>query len=110
MLIRAEDRTHEPTRHGTHIPKEVIIRGGILPSVTQVAIATFNEILETELHKHPTMYEVYYILAGRATYTVGNKDYEVRPGDFMFVPPDVLHKQRITEVPHKILYWGIAVD
>lgn len=98
----------EPTRHGN--PKQVLLRGGVLPGVTQVAVATFAEPVETDLHTHPTMHEVYFVLEGRATYRIGEERHEVGPGDFFVVPPGAPHNQTVTEAPHRIFYWGVAAD
>jgi quercetin dioxygenase-like cupin family protein len=106
MVIRLADCAPEPTAHGN--PKQVLLRGGTLPNVTQVAVATFEGETETELHTHPTMYEVYFVLEGRAVYTIGEEETEVGPGDFFYVPPGVAHRQRVTAGPHRIFYWGIA--
>jgi mannose-6-phosphate isomerase-like protein (cupin superfamily) len=108
MVIRLDDCAAEPTRHGT--PKRVLLGNGILPGVTQVAVANFPEPTETELHSHPTMYEVYFVLEGRAVYTIGEERHDVSAGDFFFVPPGVTHNQRVTQAPHRIFYWGISID
>lgn len=108
MFIKLEQCPVEPTRHGN--PKQVLLRDGILPAVTQVAVATFPDLIETELHNHPTMYEVYFVLEGSALYTIGDQCYEVSAGDFFIVPPGVTHNQKITVTPHRIFYWGIATD
>jgi quercetin dioxygenase-like cupin family protein len=108
MHIPASPTTTEPTRHGN--PKRVILRSGVLPEVTQVAEAFFNANDEVQPHQHPTMYEVYFVLEGRAVYEVGAEQYEVGPGDFIIVPPATQHRQRVVEAPHRVFYWGIAVD
>jgi len=107
MLIRHRDCTIEPSRHGT--PKQVFLRNGVLPAVTQVAVGTMEEDFEAELHSHPTMYENYYVLEGRAVYRVGDEEFEVEPGDMIVVPPGVIHRQRVIQGPHRVFYWGIAV-
>jgi mannose-6-phosphate isomerase-like protein (cupin superfamily) len=108
MVMNVADCPTEATRHGN--PKQVLLRNGALPGVTQVAVATFPECVETELHSHPSMYEVYFVLDGRATYRIGAGEFEVGPGDFFFVPPGVTHNQRVTSAPHRIFYWGIATE
>lgn len=107
MLVRVSERIEEPSRHGT--PKAVIVRGGVLPNVTQVAVATLQESDLMEPHRHETMYEIYYVLEGEAVYHVAGEDHAVAPGDFLIVPPGAEHFQRVTKGPHKIFYWGIAV-
>ena len=106
MVTNFAECAPERTRHGN--PKHVLLRNGELPGVTQVAVATFPECVETDLHSHETMYEVYFVLEGRATYRIGDAEFEVGPGDFFYVPPGVTHNQRVTSAPHQIFYWGIA--
>ena len=106
MVVNLADCPTQPTRHGT--PKQVLLAGGVIPDVTQVAVATFPECVETDLHSHPTMYEIYFVLEGRATYTIGDDIVEVAPGTFLVVPPGVQHNQRVTEAPHRVFYWGVA--
>ena len=107
MLIKLDQCVAEPSRHGN--PKYVLARAGILPNVTQVAVAVFPDLVETELHSHPTMHEVYFVLEGQAVYTIGEDRYEVTPGDFFVVPPGTVHNQKVTVPPHRVFYWGIAV-
>jgi quercetin dioxygenase-like cupin family protein len=108
MVISLANCATEPTRHGN--PKQVLLREGALPGVTQVAVATFPECIETDIHSHPTMYEIYFVLEGTATYTIGDARFDVGPGDFFFVPPGIRHNQTVTSAPHRIFYWGIATE
>lgn len=108
MLIRGRDCVTEPSRHAC--PKQVYLRGGVLPAVTQVAVATLEEGFEAELHRHPTMFENYYVLSGRALYRVGDAEYEVEAGDMIVVPPGAVHRQKVLEGPHRIFYWGLATQ
>ena len=85
------------------------MRQGVLPNVTQVAVGSFPAPVETDLHSHPTMYEIYFVLEGEATYIIGDSKFDVRPGDFFFVPPGVQHNQKVTLAPHKIFYFGMSV-
>jgi len=107
MIVKAAEAITEPSIHNT--PKQVFLRKGTIPGVTQVATATFEAGVEIEPHVHPTMFEIYYILAGRAVYHVGDADHKAEPGDFVVVPPGTRHYQTVTEGPHRIFYWGIAV-
>lgn len=106
MIVHLDDCPAEPTRHGN--PKHVLAREGVIPGVTQVAVGVFEECIETELHSHPTMFEIYFVLEGRATYTIGPAAHEVGPGDFFVVPPATAHNQKVTAAPHRIFYWGLA--
>jgi quercetin dioxygenase-like cupin family protein len=106
MIVRAGEGVVEPTRHGPM--KRVILRGGVLPDVTQVAVATFAGGDEVETHAHPTMYELYYVLEGRAEYRIGGESHDAGPGDFLIAPPGTPHGLRVVEAPHRVFYWGIA--
>ncbi len=105
MIVHLAACPPEPSRHGP--PKQVLLRSGILPGVTQVAVATFPECGEIELHSHATMYEAFFVLRGRATYRIGEAAFDVGPDDFFFVPPGVSHNLRVTSPPHQVFYWGI---
>ena len=106
MFIPVSAQIQETSFHGT--PKAVILRGGVLPNVTQVAVATLHETDVMEPHRHATMYEIYYVLTGEATYYVAGETHQVGPGDFLVVPPGAEHFQKVTKGPHQIFYWGIA--
>jgi quercetin dioxygenase-like cupin family protein len=108
VLISKADCPVEPSAHAP--PKRVIARGGVLPHVTQIAEALFDEPFVVAPHEHPTMYEVFYVLEGTATYTVGAQVHEAGPGDLVIVPPATRHSIRVTTPPHRIFYWGLAVE
>ena len=103
MRIPASAFSNELTRHVT--PKQVIVRGGVLPGVPQVAIAEFAAGQATEPHVHETMYEIYYVLEGQARYYIGGEIVDAEPGDFLVVPPGTVHHQEITSTPHRVFYW-----
>ena len=44
----------------------------------------------TEYHRHRGEEEFIYILSGRGIAAIGDKTFEVKPGDFMGFPPDSL--------------------
>jgi quercetin dioxygenase-like cupin family protein len=108
MLIRGSDALLEHGRHGQL--KQVLLSGGRLPGVTQIATATLEAGLGVETHSHPTMWEIFYVLEGAAEYFVGTDRYTATTGDLVVVPAGVPHSVTAIEAPHRILYWGIAVD
>lgn len=108
--VKRASLVSEPTRHGAEVTKEVLLRGGVLPDVTQVATATIPPHHENEFHEHPTMFEIYYVLSGEADYDIDGTTYAVGPGDFLVIPPGARHRQRSRSTPHRIFYWGIAVE
>ncbi|MEK7203804.1 MAG: cupin domain-containing protein [Patescibacteria group bacterium] len=114
MFTKGKDLKKELTSHGKNIPllKKVFLAKGVVPRIMQVAESEFSEVcsMKDNCHSHPTMWELYYVLEGEAKYFVGDEIYKVMPGDFVAVAPNTPHYQEITKAPHRILYWGIAVE
>lgn len=111
IYVPAGSVTAEPTRHGAHVMKQVLVRSGQITKITQIAIAELPKgKAEVEPHRHPTMWENYFILEERAIYHVGDQQIMVGPGDFLAIPPDTLHYQEVIEAPHRIFFWGEAID
>ncbi len=48
------------------------------------------------LHRHVQDDEIFYILAGRATFYAGQEVIDARPGDTVFAPRGVAHTYRVT--------------
>ena len=110
IIARSKDIAPEPIRHNENILKKVLLKSGMVGKITQIAEATLAQGEATELHHHPTMYEVYFIITGRAIYTVNDQEYEVGPGDLFVFEPLEKHNQRVIEGPHRIFYFGLATD
>ena len=53
----------------------------------------------TPLHKHDWEHEV-YVLEGEGFVRHEDKEYPIRPGDAIFVPPNQIHQFRSTELSH----------
>lgn len=109
MFVNADQCLPEPTRHGPDGPlKRVLLGSGVLPGITQIAVGTCSQGQRVELHRHPSMYEIYFILEGEGWYTVGEDTRLASAGDLIIVPPDVPHAVEVAAAPHRMLYWGIA--
>ena len=50
-----------------------------------------NRRKTSQIHFH-YQHELYYLLRGETKYLVGDDIYHLRPGDFIFVPREVIHK------------------
>lgn len=48
----------------------------------------------TVLHRHARTEELYHVLAGRGTMTLGSRDFAVGPGDTVCIPPGTAHRIR----------------
>lgn len=70
-------------------PREMfeITKGGYLELANEFEVAGGSAVFP---HTHPT-HEFYYVLSGRGTMTVGDETSEIRQGDLVYIPPDVVH-------------------
>ena len=60
---------------------------------------------EPEMHQHENEDEAFYILEGEMIVTIGEKNYHVKPGDYVFLPRRIPHTQKlITETLHTLLF------
>ena len=75
----------------THINDLVIDRSQTHHS--EVFIVVLEPGQAPPLHKHDDMEQVFYILAGEGTLTIGKEErkYPVNPGDVVLIPPSTLH-------------------
>ena len=67
-----------------------ITEGGFLELVNEFEVAGGGYV---EPHSHPT-HEFYYVLNGRGIMQIGDEEREVRQGDLVHIPPDVVHTLR----------------
>ncbi len=62
---------------------------------SEPGLFSYNKELSTNnmptAHFHPTC-EIYYLISGKRRYFVRDKSYEVRPGDLILIPSQVVHK------------------
>jgi quercetin dioxygenase-like cupin family protein len=110
MIVRRSDRQPVPSAHGDHIHKELLLKGGIVPGLTQVAESTVAPASAIEVHNHPTMWEFFFVLSGEAVYILDGEEFQVGPGDLFVVPPGRRHSQKTQTDSHTVLHWGLATD
>ena len=70
-------------------PREMfeITKGGYLELANEFEVAGGSAVFP---HTHPT-HEFYYVLSGRGIMTVGDETSEIRQGDLVYIPPDMVH-------------------
>ena len=61
--------------------------GGFLELVNEFEVEGGGYV---DPHSHPT-HEFYYVLNGRGIMTIGDEEREIRQGDLVHIPPDVMH-------------------
>lgn len=97
--------------HDTSIKKKTLIGSGEIPQLMMFSTAVFTPGQSVELHKHDTMFEVFYIQKGKAIFEINGIEYEVNSGKCITIEPGELHRQSnpFKEEVHWI-YFGIATD
>jgi quercetin dioxygenase-like cupin family protein len=70
-------------------PREMyeITKGGYFELANEFEVAGGSAVFP---HTHPT-HEFYYVLSGRGIMTVGDDTSEIRQGDLVYIPPDMVH-------------------
>ena len=73
-------------------PREMfeITRGGHLELVSEFEVAGGGCV---DPHQHST-HEFYYVTSGRGIMTIASEEREIRQGDLVHIPPDVVHSLR----------------
>ncbi len=56
-------------------------------------------------HSHDDMEEVYYVVMGEGTMVVDKDEYEIKPGDALYVPPGVFHTTKQTGNLPLVVVW-----
>ncbi|WP_158975142.1 cupin domain-containing protein [Cellulophaga sp. L1A9] len=97
--------------HNTEIKKKVFIAKGEIPQLMMYGSAVFTPGQSVELHKHDTMFEVFYIQSGKAEFTVNSKKFIVEKGDCITIEPGEIHAQHNPfDENVEWLYFGVATD
>jgi mannose-6-phosphate isomerase-like protein (cupin superfamily) len=78
-----------------------IIRELVHPNHTKAKNVSLAEAIvkpneETFLHIHKTSEEIYHITNGKGIMRLGDKTFEVKKGDSIFIPPNTPHKIKNT--------------
>ncbi|MFZ4779222.1 MAG: cupin domain-containing protein [Terrimicrobiaceae bacterium] len=80
----------------THVNELVIDRSQ--SETSEVFLVLLNPGQSPPLHKHDDTEQVFYILEGAGTLTIGDahEEYAVAPGDVVRIPPSTLHAIKAT--------------
>jgi len=98
----------EGVSHNPAIRKQVMLRPGDLPSLTNFSQARFPAGSVAPGHAHADMYEVFFVEAGHGTITIDGTPYELRPGICVTVDLGEVHEVANTGTEELVLtYFGI---
>lgn len=79
--------------HNPAILKQVMLNNGEIPQITTFAQAEFQPGQSVAEHIHETMYEVFYILKGKADFIIEDQKITVKMGDYVVIEPKERHSQ-----------------
>jgi len=104
--IPAEGVAHQP-----EIKKQVLIKNGEIPQLTGFSQAVFKPGQACEEHRHPTMYEVYFLLEGEATLFISGREVKAAKNDCVVIEPGESHRAVNNSRQDFIwIYFGVATD
>ncbi len=110
-ITQLENIKETTANHKENILKKVLIEKGEIPNLMMFSNATLKPNQQVEMHKHDTMYEVFFIQSGKAEFIINNKKIIAQPGHCITIEPGELHAQ---SNPFKEdvtwFYFGIATD
>jgi mannose-6-phosphate isomerase-like protein (cupin superfamily) len=87
---------------------ESLLAAGESGGLLGAAIVTQPVGTATPLHLHSREAEVFYLLDGEMTYRAGDDTFEVRPGDFVWLPARIPHAFRVTGV-EPVRFLGLSL-
>jgi len=93
--------------------KRALIANGVIPHITQLATSrSWNECdTSSDPHIHKTMWAIYFVHKGHATFTVVGETFEAGPGDCITVPPGTTHVYKVAPGEEmELFYLGVATD
>ncbi|UCE07596.1 MAG: cupin domain-containing protein [bacterium] len=71
--------------------------------LTEVALNQWRAELHGPPHAHEEKEQIFYITSGKGIVTLGKENYEVKPGNFIYVPAGMVH-QTITTSKEPLCY------
>ena len=95
----------EKTRHMPGIEMSFIVNRAQTDGNYAVIEGRARKGAGPSLHVHEFEDEAFYMLDGEMVTTIGEEEYHVKPGDYIFLPKQIPHAARIlTETIHILLY------
>ena len=91
-LSSVKSLPEEPNVHNPKITKQVFIRKGEVPYLTNLTRAKFPAGEVANAHTHQDMYEIFFIEEGNATVKINGKPIKLGPGDCITVEPGESHE------------------
>ena len=99
----------EGVSHNPGIAKQVMLRNGELPHLTQFAQARFAPGQVAAAHAHADMYEVFFVESGVGRMTVDGRAHRLEAGRCVAVEPGEVHElENVGGTDLVVTYFGLA--
>jgi quercetin dioxygenase-like cupin family protein len=82
----------EQVSHNVEIAKQVMLRNGDLPHLTNFSQARFAPGQISSAHAHSDMSEVFFVSAGTANICVNGENYRLNVGSCIAIAPHEVHE------------------
>jgi quercetin dioxygenase-like cupin family protein len=116
-ILHLQDLPLQSTSHvdqqGRPIRKQQFLQPFVIPNFSGFQVATLLAGQTVQRHEHPTMHEIFYVLSGKAAFTVDDKDHIATKGTMIHVAPTEKHRivaQESDEGDLVMAYFGITVQ
>ncbi len=110
-LVNTNQLPEVGVSHDKNIMKKVFLEKGYIPQLMMFGSVTLKPGQSVEPHKHDTMFEIFYIVKGKAIFIVDDKKVELKAGDCITIEPGENHPQ--SNPYNEDVEWlcfGIATD
>lgn len=107
-VISLENLIIEEVSHAAGVMKQVFVRNGRIPGVTNFSRATLQPGQITDPHSHKDMIEVFYVESGTALFILDGQHLESTSGTCIIVDRNEEHSiENQSKAPVVLLYFGI---
>ncbi|MEL6939282.1 MAG: cupin domain-containing protein [Cyanobacteria bacterium J06598_1] len=101
----------ESVSHNAAIKKQVMLRMGELPHLTNFSQARFQPGQVAQAHAHTDMHEVFFVEEGEGAIAIDGKPYPLTPGTCIAVAPHESHEVSNTGTAELVLtYFGLRAE
>lgn len=110
-VLHLEDLPFKSTSHAG-ISKKQFIEPFAVPNLSGFQVATLPAGQSVQSHEHKTMHEIFYVISGKAIFTVNAVDHEAKTGTMIHLAPHERHSILALECPDGdlvIAYFGITI-
>ena len=106
-----QELPQEPVSHNPDIRKQVMLRWGELPHLTNFSQARFAPGQVAPGHAHQDMCEVFFVEAGQGNICIDGTNYALTPGVCVAVEPGEVHEVSNPGQEELVLtYFGLRVE